>query len=220
MIPATTFKFLKELKKNNNKVWFDENRKLYESVKLDFYSVVDTLIAGIVKFDTSINGLAAKGCAFRINRDVRFSKDKSPYKTNMGASIAKGGKKINAAGYYFHCEPGQSFAAGGFYMPDAPQLAKIRQEIDYGFDEWKKIVESKVFKKYFVTGIEGIETLSRPPKGYDVSNPAIEYLKMKGFIVSRPFTDTELQNKNSIKEIVKTFEMMKPMIDFLNKAVE
>jgi uncharacterized protein (TIGR02453 family) len=138
----------------------------------------------------------------------------------MGASIAKGGKKINAAGYYFHCEPGQSFAAGGFYMPDAPQLAKIRQEIDYGFDEWKKIVENKTFKKYFVTGVEGIETLSRPPKGYDANNPAIEYLKMKGFIVSRPFTDAELQNKNCIKEMIKTFEAIKPMIDFLNKAVE
>jgi uncharacterized protein (TIGR02453 family) len=220
MIQASTFKFLKDLKKNNNKVWFDENRKLYETVKLDFYSIVDKQISGIIKFDPSINGLTAKDCAFRINRDVRFSKDKSPYKTNMGASIVKGGKKINAAGYYFHCDPGQSFAAGGFYMPDAPQLAKIRQEIDYGFDEWKKIVENKIFKKYFVAGIEGIETLARPPKGYETSNPAIEYLKMKGFIVSRPFTDAELQDRNSIKEIIKTFEAMKPMIDFLNKAVE
>jgi uncharacterized protein (TIGR02453 family) len=220
MIQPATVKFLKGLKKNNNKPWFEENRKLYENVKLEFSLVVDKLIDGIIKFDSSITGLNAKDCMFRINRDVRFSKDKSPYKTNMGASIAKGGKKINGAGYYFHCEPGQSFVAGGFYMPDAPQLTKIRQEIDYSFDEWKKIVEGKPFKKYFVAGVEGIETLSRPPKGYDASNPAIEYLKMKGFIVSRPFTDAELQDKNSIEEILKTFEAMKAIIDFLNKAVE
>ena len=138
----------------------------------------------------------------------------------MGASIAKGGKKINAAGYYFHCEPGQSFAAGGFYMPDAPQLAKIRQEIDYGFDEWKKIVENKNFKKHFPEGISGIETLSRPPKGYDENNPAIYYLKMKGFIISHSFADIEMQEKDLIAKVVKTFEAMKPLINFLNKAVE
>ncbi len=220
MLQSSTLKFLKDLKKNNNKPWFDENRKQYESAKADFYLAVDKLIEGIAKFDEPIGTLKAKDCAFRINRDVRFSKDKSPYKTNMGASITQGGKKINGAGYYFHCEPGQSFAAGGFYMPEAPQLAKIRQEIDYNFDEWKKIVESKTFKKYFTNGIEGIETLSRPPKGYDENNPAIEFLKMKGFIISRPFSDAELQDKNIQKEIIKTFEAMKPLIDFLNKAVE
>jgi uncharacterized protein (TIGR02453 family) len=220
MIQASTLKFLKELKKNNNKPWFEENRKNYESAKSDFYVAVDKLIEGIAKFDAPIGNLKAKDCAFRINRDVRFSKDKSPYKTNMGASIASGGKKINGAGYYFHCEPAQSMAAGGFYMPDAPQLAKIRQEIDYGFDEWKKIVGNKTFKKYFVQGISGMESLARPPKGYDENNPAIEYLKMKGFIVSRQFTDAELQDKNSVKEIIKTFEAMKPLIDFLNRAIE
>jgi uncharacterized protein (TIGR02453 family) len=220
MLQLSTFKFLKDLKKNNNKPWFDENRKQYELAKADFYLTVDKIIEGIAKFDEPIGALKAKDCAFRINRDVRFSKDKSPYKTNMGASITQGGKKINGAGYYFHCEPGQSFAAGGFYMPETPQLAKIRQEIDYNFDEWKKIVENKTFKKYFTNGIEGIETLSRPPKGYDENNPAIEYLKMKGFIISRPFTDAELQDKNTLKEITRTFEAMKPIIDFLNKAVE
>jgi uncharacterized protein (TIGR02453 family) len=220
MLQATTFKFIKDLKKNNNKQWFETNRKIYESAKADFYSAVDNIIAGIKKFDEPIGDLTAKDCAFRINRDVRFSKDKSPYKTNMGASITKGGKKINGAGYYFHCEPGESMAAGGFYMPEAPQLAKIRQEIDYSFDEWKKIVENKTFKKYFVNGVDGIETLSRPPKGYDENNPAINYLKMKGFIVVRKFTDAEMQNKNTIKEVVKTFEAMKPMLDFLNRAVD
>lgn len=220
MLQPPTFKFLRDLKKNNNKPWFDEHRKQYEAAKADFYTALETIIKGIAPFDSSIAHLKAKDCAFRINRDVRFSKDKSPYKTNMGAFISKGGKKINNAGYYIHIEPGGCFAAGGFYMPDAPQLAKIRQEIDYSFDAWKKIVAEKKFKAHFVKGVEGIEVLSRPPKGYDETNPAITYLKMKSFIVSRELTDKVLQEKAAIKEIIKTFAAMKPMIDFLNAAVD
>jgi uncharacterized protein (TIGR02453 family) len=220
MLQPPVFKFLKALKKNNNKAWFDENRKLYEEAKKDFYGFADSIIKNIGLFDNTVAHLTAKDCAFRINRDIRFSKDKSPYKTNMGAFISKGGKKINYAGYYLHIEPGQCFAAGGFYMPDAPQLAKIRQEIDYSFNAWKGIVEAKPFKKKFTKGVEGIETLSRPPKGYDESNPAIDYLKMKSFIVSRPFTDAELQSKTAVKEIIKTYSSMQPLIDFLNSAVD
>lgn len=220
MIQPATFSFLKELKKNNSKEWFDANRKKYEIAKADFISNIGELISIVSKFDAPIGNLSPKDCIFRINRDIRFSKDKSPYKTNFGASISKGGKKISLAGYYLHCEPGQSFAAGGFYMPMPPDLAKIRQEIDYNFEEWKKIVQHKNFRKNFPEGVEGIEVLSRPPKGYDENNPAIEFLKMKGFIVSRNFTDKELMEKNALKEIARTFEAMKPMIDFLNRSVE
>ena len=218
MLQPATFKFLQALKKNNNKAWFDVNRSLYENAKADFAAAVDQLIAGIARFDEPIATLKAKDCMFRINRDVRFSKDKSPYKTNFGASFTPGGKKMNLAGYYFQCEPSRNFAAGGYYMPMAPDLAKIRQEIDYNFDEWKKIINNKTFKKYFPKGIEGIESLVRPPKGYDENNPAIEFLKMKGFIVSTAFSDNDLLQKNAVKEIVKTFEAMKPLIDFLNRA--
>ena len=220
MLQPSTIKFLKELKKNNNKPWFDTNRKKYEDAKADYAAFVEQLIQNISKFDEAIPEMKAKDCVFRINRDVRFSKDKSPYKSNMGASFSKGGKKINTAGYYFHCEPGQCFAGGGFYMPEAPQLAKIRQEIDYNFDEWKKIITNKSFVKKFPEGVNGIGILVRPPKGYDENNPAINFLKMKGFIVSRPVADDELTNKNLVKEVVKTFEAMKPLIDFLNRAVE
>ena len=220
MLQAATVKFLKELKQHNNKPWFDANRKKYEEAKADYLLFVEHLLAAVSKFDDSIGNLTAKECIFRINRDVRFSKDKSPYKSNMGASLTRGGKKINTAGYYFHFEPGQNFAGGGFYMPGPEELAKIRQEIDYSFDEWKKIVGSKTFIKNFPAGVQGIDTLVRPPKGYDENNPAIEYLKMKGFIVSRPVTDDEVMNKNLIKEVAKTFEAMKPMIDFLNRAIE
>jgi uncharacterized protein (TIGR02453 family) len=220
MLQAAGIQFLKELKKNNNKPWFDANRKKFEETKAGYLVFVEQLLAAVSKFDDSIVNLTAKECVFRINRDVRFSKDKSPYKSNMGASLSKGGKKINSAGYYFHFEPGQSFAGGGFYMPGPEELAKIRQEIDYSFDEWKKIVSSKTFLKNFPAGIQGIDKLVRPPKGYDENNPAIDYLKMKGFIVSRPVTDDELTNKNLLKEVAKTFEAMKPLIDFINRAIE
>ncbi|MCA1482041.1 DUF2461 family protein, partial [Bradyrhizobium sp. NBAIM08] len=107
-----------------------------------------------------------------------------------------------------------------FYSPLPSDLAKIRQEFDYNFDEWKKIIGNKTFKKYFPTGVDGVELLVRPPKGYDETNPAIDYLKMKHFIVRKPFSDAELQNKSLVKDVAKTFQMMKPMLDFLNRAVE
>jgi uncharacterized protein (TIGR02453 family) len=218
MLHASTLKFISDLKKNNNKPWFDVNRKRYEEAKADFVSFVDILIASIGKFDPAVSSLKAKECIFRINRDVRFSKDKSPYKTNMGTYINPGGKKVNTPGYYFHCEPGQSFAAGGLYVPEPALLAKVRQEIDYNFDEWKKIVNDKTFKKYFPK-VDGIEVLSRPPKGYSDDNPAIAFLKMKSYIVSTPLTDAQLTHKNLVKDVSKAFETMKPMIDFLNHAM-
>jgi uncharacterized protein (TIGR02453 family) len=220
MLKATTIKFLTDLQKNNNKPWFEQNRKIYEAAKADLQNMVEALIPEIAKFDEPISRLAVKDCTFRINRDVRFSKNKSPYKTNMAAYFSRGGKKASVAGYYFHCEPGKSYAAGGFYSPMPPELAKIRQEIDYGFDEWKKITGNKAFKKYFPEGVDGIESLVRPPKGYDETNPAISYLKMKHFIVSKPINDTALQSKTLVKDVAKVFETMKPMIDFLNRAVE
>ena len=219
MLQQSTLKFIKDLKKNNNKPWFDANRKKYEGAKADFVGFVENLIAAISKFDPAVSSLKAKECIFRINRDIRFSKDKSPYKTNMGTYINPGGKKVNTPGYYFHCEPGQNFAAGGLYIPESAVLAKVRQEIDYNFDEWKSIISNKTFKKYFPK-VDGIEVLSRPPKGYSDDNPAIEFLKMKSFIVSRPLTDAQLTDKNLIKEVSKTFETMKPMIDFLNNAMD
>ena len=220
MLQSTTIKFLKDLQNNNNKPWFDEHRKIYEAAKADLQTMVGKLIPAIAAFDEPISSLQVKDCTFRINRDVRFSKNKSPYKNNMAAYFSRGGKKASIAGYYFHCEPGKSYAAGGFYSPMPDELAKIRQEIDYNFDEWKKIIDNKNFKKYFTKSVDGIESLQRPPKGYDENNPAIHYLKMKHFIVSKPFTDAELQNKLLVKDVAKVFETMKPMIDFLNRAVE
>ncbi len=219
MLQATTLKFLKDLKKNNNKPWFDEHRPKYETAKTDFYALVEKLIPAIAKFDAPIGLLAVKQCVFRINRDVRFSKNKAPYKSNMACYFNQAGKNGLGAGYYLHIEPGKSFAAGGIWVPEAPVLAGIRQEIDYNFSDWKKIIENKKFKQVFTEGLRSNETLVRPPKGYDENNPAIEFLKMKSFIVSRPFADTDLQHKNFVQEVANTFKNMKPLIDFLNTAL-
>lgn len=219
MIQTATIDFLKALEINNNKPWFDENKKLYDAAKENIQDLTGKLIPVIAAFDDGIGSLQIKDCTFRINRDIRFSKNKTPYKTNMAASFSRGGKKANIAGYYFHCEPGKSFAGGGFYGPMPLELGKIRQEIDYNFDEWEKMICSKEFKKYFPAGIDGIESLIRPPKGYVEDNPAITYLKMKHYIVSKPFTDEELHKKKLVNDIAKVFAALKPLVDFLNRAI-
>ena len=220
MLQPTTLLFLKNLQLNNNKPWFDEHRKLYESAKADMELLASQLIIAISAFDEPIGNLQVKDCTYRINRDVRFSKNKTPYKSSIGIYFCRGGKKATGAGYYFHCEPGKSFAGGGFYGPLPPELSKIRQEIDYSLNEWNTIISNTPFKKYFPKGVDGIESLVRPPKGYDETNPAIHFLKMKHFIVNSPFTDEKLQAKTLVKEITKVFETMKPMVDFLNRAIE
>ncbi|MBN8837002.1 MAG: DUF2461 domain-containing protein [Sphingobacteriia bacterium] len=221
MLQASTIKFLKDLKKNNNKEWFDKNRKIYETAKADFLLLVENVLKELSKKDTSIAHLQAKDCVFRINRDVRFSKDKSPYKTNMGMSIAPKGKKGISAGYYFHVEPGGCFMGGGLYQPMPEDVKKVRQEIDYCFDEFSKIVSSKKFKSVYdgLSMDEGLK-LSRPPKGYDENNPAIEFLKLKSFIAMTNVADKDLTDKNLTKKIVTSFEALQPMINFLNRALD
>jgi len=222
MLQPFTIKFLKDLKKNNTKEWFDKNRKVYEAAKSDFAGMIQTAIDKFGKKDENIAALKAKDCVFRINRDIRFSKDKSPYKTNMGASINKGGKKAwNSAGYYFHFEPGGSFAGGGLYMPEPDILKKVRQEIDYSFDEFKKIISNKKFAATYKDLDHSDEMkLSRPPKGYEAENPAIEYIKLKSFIAMVPVSDAELADKNLVKKITDAFEALQPLIVFLNHATE
>lgn len=219
MINTETLKFLKALEKNNSKEWFELNRKAYEQAKANYLDFVGEVLNRMKKIDPSLANLEPKQCVFRINRDVRFSKNKAPYKTNMGASFSKGGKKVQCAGYYFHLEPGASFIGGGFWMPMAPELNKIRQEIDYGFEEFKKIINKNKFKTFFGSLSES-EKLTRPPKGYEAENPAIELLKLKSFIVMKEQKDAELTSKELANKVVDHFETMKPLVDFLNKAID
>ena len=221
MIQKETINFLASLKKNNSKEWFDANRKVYETAKQDFTAFVGEIITEFGKKDESIAHLQPKDCMFRINRDVRFSKDKSPYKTNMGASFSKGGKKSMLAGYYFHLEPGNSFMGGGIYMPDADTTKKIRQEIDYSFEDFKKIILNKKFvAQYGGLTINEEFSLTREPKGYEKDNPAIEYIKLKSWLATYPIPDELLTDKTLPAKVVAAFEALHPLMNFLNKALE
>lgn len=222
MLQPATLTFLKQLTKNNNKPWFENHRKDWEAAKADFIQFTGQLISGVAKFDSTVAQLVPAKCIFRINRDVRFSKNKAPYKTNMGASFNKGGKKIMTGGYYFHLEPGnKSFVAGGIYMPEPANLVKVRQEVDYNWPAFKKIITQKTFKTFFGDlSKEGEMSLSRPPKGYDAGNPAIDYLKLKSFIVSAPIKDAELTTNQLIKQTIAAYKAMYPLITFVNTAIE
>ena len=198
----------------------DANRPLYENARDDFRSLVEYLVSEIGKFDTDITPLDPKRCVFRQNRDIRFSADKSPYKLAFGAFMNKGGKKAATAGYYIHAEPGNCFLAGGLWMPEKEELAAIRQEIDYNLDEFVSIIQCKSFRKYFPEGFDSGHSITRPPKGYDESNPALPYLKMKSFTLSLAFSDGEFMDKKSAKEIVRAFKTLQPLISFLNRALD
>ena len=219
MMQPSTLQFLKALKKNNNKEWFDKNRDKYENAKQDYLVFVAEVLDGLKLKDTTLQFLEPKQCVFRINRDVRFSKNKDPYKTNFGASFSKGAKKIDCAGYYFHLEPGACFIAGGYWMPMSPELKKIRQEIDYNYKEFKNIINNKKFKSTY-GALTNTEKLSRPPKGYEIDNPAIEFLKLKSFVVSMKISDNEVLNKHIVKKVITHFETLTPLVHFMNKAVE
>jgi uncharacterized protein (TIGR02453 family) len=220
MLQSSTLKFLTDLKKNNNKPWFDAHRKQYEAAKNDFEIFIQSVLNEHSKNDPDLKELTAKKCLFRINRDIRFSKDKSPYKINFGASMDKGGKKSGLAGYYFHLQPGKSFLGGGIWMPQADALKKVRQEIDYCFDEFKKIINSKKFKTLFgdlYTG-EGVK-LSKLPHGFEKDNPAGEYLKFKSWLVLTDIKDSSLKSKELVQKTVDAFSLMQPFIKFLNRPL-
>jgi uncharacterized protein (TIGR02453 family) len=220
MLKVSTLKFLKDLKKNNNRPWFEQHKSGYLDAKADAENFVTRLIEGLGKIDPDIAPLEGKDCTYRIYRDIRFSGDKTPYKTHMGAYLNRGGKKMPTAGYYIHIEPGRSMMGGGLWMPMAPGLNKVRQEIDYNYPEWSKILGERRFKKYYSDGLDQEEKISRPPKGYDDTNPAIEFLKLKSFVVTHSLTDKDLLGRSLTKETVNAFAAMKPFVDFLNRALE
>jgi uncharacterized protein (TIGR02453 family) len=221
MLRPATLKFLKDLKKNNNKPWFDANRKKYEDAKIDFVEFIQSVITKHSKKDPTLKELKAKDCVFRINRDIRFSKDKTPYKSNMGASINRGGKKSIYAGYYFHLEPSESFVGGGIWVPMPPELKKVRQEIDYNLDEFKKIITSKKFKSVYGELYKGDDvSLSNVPQGFEKDNPAAEYLKLKSFLAMKKLKETDITSKEIEKQVLEAFDTLQPLVEFINKTLE
>jgi uncharacterized protein (TIGR02453 family) len=220
MIQESTIKFLKGLKKNNNRNWFEKNRSAYEEAKADFENFIQALIDAHATNDPDLKELTAKKCIFRINRDIRFSKDKSPYKTNFGASMDKGGKKSGLAGYYFQIEPGNSFIGGGLWQPEPEKMKNVRQEIDYCFGEFENIINSKKFKATFGELYTGEDVkLTRVPQGFDKENPAAEYLKFKSWLVTAELNDELLSSKRLLKTTIEAFVLMQPFIKFLNRAI-
>ncbi len=218
MLQEKSLSFIKSLAKNNNKAWFDKHRDEYQACKEDFEEFVSALIGHMAKSEPEFAELKAKDAIFRIFRDVRFSKDKTPYKAHLSAGLSKGGKKFAGAGYYIHIEPGKSMAGGGLWMPETPLLKAVRQEIDYNFKEFKQIISKAAFKKLF-GDIEG-ERLKTLPQGYSADNPAAEYLKMKSFVASHKFGDVDLTSKNLVKKVGDVFATMKPFIDFMNRGLD
>lgn len=218
-ISNTTFKFLKDLKNNNNREWFNDNKKRYEAAKEEFETFIGALITNISKFDAPIGSLEPKKTIFRIYRDVRFSANKDPYKINFGAHLSSSPSKIHdRAGYYIQIQPGNSFLAGGAYLPPSAWINKIRQEIDYNTDEFKKILNNATFKKYF-GGITG-EQLKTAPKGYPKDHPEIELLRYKSYLVSNECGDKAVTSDDFLTHATNVFKAMKPFDDFLNRAAE
>ena len=215
----TTLHFLKKLKINNNREWFDSNKTEYLASKEIFEEFVSELIKGINKFDKKVSlDLKPKDCTFRIYKDVRFSKDKTPYKNNMSASINPGGKKSNIPGYYFHLEPDACFLAGGVYMPMPDVLKAIRQEIDYNPLPLINILKSASFKKEF-NGLDEEDKLKNPPKGFNKDHAHSEILKNKHFIVSKKFENKVILKKEGLSKTLDSFKAMYPFLDYLRKAI-
>ena len=211
-------KFLSELAENNHKEWMDSNKKWYLECKEEFLEDVGVILKGLAEWEPAFEAFKPKDCVFRQNRDVRFSANKDPYKTNFAAYFSPKGKKSEGPGYYLHVQPIQSFIGGGIWMPQGETLKKIRKEIDYSGGELKKIEEEKDFKKTFGE-IQG-EKLKTSPRDFEADHEYIEYLKLKSFTVTTALKDKEIESGQFIQLALSGFRTMRPFQDFLTKAVE
>jgi uncharacterized protein (TIGR02453 family) len=209
--------FLQDLKKNNTREWFQDNKGRYLQAKNEFEGFVAKLIPRLAEIDKDIAGLEPKQCIFRIYRDVRFSHDKSPYKVNMGAAMTKGGRKSPYATYYVHVEPGNAFAGGGIWMPQGPVLKAMRQEVYYNIDEFKEILNAPSFKKYF-SQLDG-EKLKRPPRDFPADHPDIELLKYKSYIAGHGMEDAIVSSDNFMKDLLDIYRSLYPFNNFINRAL-
>ena len=213
----TILNFLNDLKNNNNREWFSENKNRYEEAKHNFFEFVDFMIIKIKEFDKSLDVNSAKECAFRIYKDIRFSKDKTPYKTNMGAYIAEGGRKSPFAGYYIHIEPGNSFAGGGLYCPQPAVLKSVRTEISEDATRLNTILKNKSFHSVFPE-LYG-EKVKTVPRGFDKNHPNIELLRFKSYTVIKQLTDKELLSDKFSETVLNIFKTQKPFNDYLNACI-
>ncbi|TRX36547.1 DUF2461 domain-containing protein [Flavobacterium sp. ZT3R18] len=220
MLSKDTLQFLEDLKVNNNRDWFLENKKRYEAVKEDYHQLAASFLEALKPLDSSLELLEVKNCTFRINRDVRFSKDKSPYKTNLGIWISSGTKGWSRSGYYIQIEKGASFVAGGFYSPEMPDLKKIRKEIAFFHEDLVEILKNKTFQEEY-NGLDITETncLKNAPKDYPKDHQAIEFLKLKSFTASHQFDSKLALQKDFVSVMAAKMITLKPLNDFINRAL-
>jgi len=218
MISKDSMKFLDDLKKNNNRDWFLANKSRYESYKKEYYRLVQDFLDEMKPKDHTLDPLEVKNCVFRVNRDIRFSKDKSPYKTHMGVWMSAGSKNTNLSGYYIHIESGASFIAAGLYWPDAPDLKKVRKEIAFFYDELEDIVNDENFKTVFGE-LDRDNVLKTSPKDFEKDHPAIEFLKLKSFTASAKIDDKSLLDPDFVKKTAAKLIALKPLNKFLNRAL-
>jgi uncharacterized protein (TIGR02453 family) len=222
MIDPATFEFLAALEQNNNKAWFDEHRAEYKRLRREFEEFLADIAQAVAFFDPAIqlhldDPKLVK--IFRINRDIRFSKDKRPYKTNFAGTI---GPRDGAGGaiYYVSIQPGESAAGGGIYMPPSPILQALREKVDQDYAELAAIVGDPVFQAAFPAGLTRHDALKTAPRGYSVDHPGIEYLRLKSFAAIRSFDDQEVTSEDFEDEVLKSFEALSKLNAFLNQAIK
>ncbi|MDR2237829.1 MAG: DUF2461 domain-containing protein [Chryseobacterium sp.] len=206
-----TFEFLKNLRKNNNREWFAGHKTEYDSIVKENKVFFNKIYAELQESD-SLKGIHI----FRIYRDVRFSKDQTPYKTNFGAGYSRS-KPMLRGGYYIQLEPGNSFVGGGFWGPEAKDLLRIRKEFEISTTEIEKITSDKTFVKYFGS-LHG-DSVKTAPRGFDKDHPAIDLIRKKQFVVMRKFTDQEVLSDDFQKETVLTLLAMRPFFDYMSEVL-
>lgn len=215
IIPVSALEFLKLIKKNNNRDWFNTNKAKYLKELAHLENFADALLAEMNVHDV-IETPSGKKSLHRIYRDTRFSKEKTPYKTNWSGGFSRAGKH-RRGGYYFHIEPGNSVVAGGFWAPNPEDLKRIRDEFAWDAAPLRKILKSKSFKDTFGTLIG--EQIKTTPKGYKADDPAIDLLRFKQLTVQKAFSDKQVMDKNFLKEAAKTFRAMRPFFDYMSEVL-
>ena len=213
-----TLSFLEDLARNNNRDWFNENKKAYQNALDTFREFIGTMLVGISKTDPSVGSLEAKDCIFRIYKDVRFSKDKTPYKTHFGGWMAKGGRKSTDAGYYFHLEPGNTFMAAGVWMPPKEQLTLIRQEIMYNPSEYFKIINDPLISKAYERGGKE-DMLKKGPAGFPKDFEFIDEIKYKHYIFSKNYENKDVIKSGFAEKVTDDYKGLYPLVDYLNHAM-
>ncbi|TGL87121.1 DUF2461 domain-containing protein [Leptospira congkakensis] len=217
-IGKNILQFLSELKLNNNRNWFLENKTRFQEIQNELIMITGSLLGEIEKFDKTVRGVDPKSCIFRIYKDVRFSKDKSPYKTHFGIFMRGGNRKIDGTGYYLHIEPDGSLLGGGCYKPEPKALQQIRERIVADTKSFRKILENQKFVQNFGTTFYA-EKLKTAPKGFAKDHPALEFLKYKGFAVAKKIKNTDLTSNHFMDDAIQSFQTIYPLNQFLEETM-